>query len=359
MKRSFLACVACVVAAIVVVAACSGREATLEGAATRAATEAAPVTLTPVVAGDAVINEPAPAPAAAPALTLADITLEKKLLYDQHTLPDTFPYKDGTRGFQFDKMRDRLFALDSIQRPDTRYGILQNRKNWNGQPPNVKNYTTNEYHTVADRWGVERRQSAPLYLPGEYGIHPPERYGRDGSLVKLLGHNADSTAWRVESFNAPGEWEVPHKYVKPIKTTRFDKVVMVDLTNQVIATLEETSRGKWLIRSMNPCTTGEHKPPHAYRTPAGMFVIQDRTPKMLYDNGGPVIVGFAPWASRFTNGAFLHGVPVNNPNGQPVEFLWSLGTIPYSHECVRNATSHAKFMYDWAPLNESIVFVYD
>jgi lipoprotein-anchoring transpeptidase ErfK/SrfK len=110
---------------------------------------------------------------------------------------------------------------------------------------------------------------------------------------------------------------------------------------------------------MNPCTTGEHVPPHAYPTPVGMFVIQDRTPKMMYNNGGPVIVGFAPWASRFTNGAFLHGVPVNNPNGSPVEFSSTLGTIPRSHECVRNATSHAKFIYDWAPLNASIVFVYD
>jgi hypothetical protein len=256
-------------------------------------------------------------------------------------------------------MRGRLFTLDSLQQPATRYGILQNRKNWNGQPPNVKNYTPNEYHTVADRWGVERRQSAPLYLPGEYGVHPPERYGRDGSLVKLLGHNADSTAWRVESFNAPGEWEVPHKYVKPIATQRFEKVVMVDLTNQVIATLEESSRGKWLIRSMNPCTSGIHEPPHAYPTPPGMFVIQDRTPKMMYNNGGPVIVGFAPWASRFTNGAFLHGVPVNNPNGAIVEFSSTLGTIPRSHECVRNASSHAKFIYDWAPLERSLVFVYN
>jgi lipoprotein-anchoring transpeptidase ErfK/SrfK len=248
--------------------------------------------------------------------------------------------------------------------------VLQNRKNWNGMPPNVKHFTTNEYHAVTDRHGVERRQSAPLYALGEYGSEAPERYGRDGSLVRLIGHNADSTAWRVESYNAPGEWEVPHKYVKPIPTTRFDKVVMVDRTNQVIATLERSStatssRGssipseRWLVRSMNPCTTGLHQPPHAFPTPVGMFVVQDRTPKMMYNNGGPAIVGFAPWASRFTNGAFLHGVPVNNPGGAIVEYSQTLGTTPRSHECVRNASSHAKFIYDWAPLNASLVFVYD
>jgi lipoprotein-anchoring transpeptidase ErfK/SrfK len=294
-----------------------------------------------------------------PAFTLADVVIEKELIYDQHTLADTFPYKDGTRRFQFDKMRERLFMLDSIQQTSAQWAILQNRKNWNGRPANAKNFTTDEYHTVTDRFGVEGSQSAPLYAPGEYKTQAPERYGRDGSLVRLLGHNADSTAYRVESYNAPGEWEVPNKYVKPIATTEFAKVVMVDRTNQVIATLERTGRGKWLVRSMNPCTTGEHLPPHAYPTPVGMFVIQDREPKMMYNNGGPVIVGFAPWASRFTNGAFLHGVPVNNPNGAIVEFSSTLGTVPRSHECVRNASSHAKFIYDWAPLNESIVFVYD
>ena len=289
-----------------------------------------------------------------------DVSIEKRLLYDQHTLGDTFPYKDGTRGFQFDKMRDRLFMLDSIQQATAQWGILQNRKNVHGRPANVKNFTTDEYHSIADRYGVEGTQSAPLYVVGEFGTQAPERYGRDGSLVRLLGRNAAGNAWIVESYNAPGQWEVPLKYVKPISTTRFDKVVMVDRTNQVIATLERNNApGKWLVRSMNPCTTGAHQPPHSYLTPVGMFVIQDRTPKMMYNNGGPVIVGFAPWASRFTNGAFLHGVPVNNPEGAIVEFSSTLGSIPRSHECVRNASSHAKFIYDWAPLEGTIVFVYD
>ena len=28
-----------------------------------------------------------------------------------------------------------------------------------------------------------------------------------------------------------------------------------------------------------------------------------------------------------------------------------------SHMCVRNATSHSKFIFDWAPVNETIIFV--
>jgi hypothetical protein len=353
MKKTIISCVACVVAAV----SCGGGRDAVPVAASESGvwveSGTAKVELTPLVA-----ESPAPEPAAG-TFSRADISIEKKFLYDQHTLADSFPYKDGMRRFQIDKVRDRLFALDSIQQAPARWGILQNRKNWNGRPPTVKNFTTDEYHSVADRFGVEGNQSAPLYAPGEYGRLAPERYGRDGSLVRLLGHNADSTAWLVESFNAPGEWEVPHKYVKPIATERFARVVMVDITNQDIMTLEESGRGKWLVRSMNPCTTGAHEPPHAWPTPPGMFVVQDRTPKMMYNNGGPVIVGFAPWASRFTNGAFLHGVPVNNPNGAIVEYSPTLGTIPRSHQCVRNASSHAKFIYDWAPLEKTLVFVYN
>ncbi len=85
----------------------------------------------------------------------AEITIEKKFLYDQHTLADTYPYKDGTRSFQFDKMRQRLFTLDSLQQGAPGFGILQNRKNVHGRPANVKHFTTNEYHTISDRYGVQ------------------------------------------------------------------------------------------------------------------------------------------------------------------------------------------------------------
>lgn len=67
--------------------------------------------------------------------------------------------------------------------------------------------------------------------------------------------------------------------------------------------------------------------------------------------------GYAPYASRFTDGAYIHGVPVNAPRKTQIEYSPSLGTTPRSHMCVRNATSHAKFIYDWAPVNETIIFV--
>ncbi|WP_353937924.1 L,D-transpeptidase family protein [Parabacteroides goldsteinii] len=58
-------------------------------------------------------------------------------------------------------------------------------------------------------------------------------------------------------------------------------------------------------------------------------------------------------------GGYIHGVPVNAPRKSLIEYSSTLGTTPRSHMCVRNATSHAKFIYDWAPVYETLVFVFD
>ena len=89
-----------------------------------------------------------------------------------------------------------------------------------------------------------------------------------------------------------------------------------------------------------------------------MYVLQEKKSRMIYlVDGSKETGGFAPYANRFTNGAYIHGVPVNAPRKSLIEYSPSLGTIPRSHMCVRNATSHAQFVYDWAPVNETIVFV--
>lgn len=286
-----------------------------------------------------------------------DIEIEKKLLYDQHTLEDTYPYKDTTRSFQWDKIKKRLALLESIQTEPATWGILQNYKNMNGESPLVKVWKRNEYKRVADTLGVERYQSVALYSTND--TVTAERYGRDGSLVKLTNDTTKKYI-KVLTVDFEGEWFVSRKYVKAIPdTVVFRKAVFVDVTNQNIATLEKVD-SKWLIRSMNPTTTGMHKPPYQQETPLGMFVIQEKKPKMVFlVDGSKATGGFAPHASRFTNGGYLHGVPVNAPRKNLIEFSASLGTIPRSHMCVRNATSHAKFIYDWAPAKETIVFVFD
>ena len=40
-----------------------------------------------------------------------------------------------------------------------------------------------------------------------------------------------------------------------------------------------------------------------------------------------------------------------------IEYSYTLGTTPRSHMRVQNATSHAKFVFDWAPDEQSLVVV--
>ena len=86
--------------------------------------------------------------------------------------------------------------------------------------------------------------------------------------------------------------------------------------------------------------------------------MQEKKRKMYFlKDGGSKTAGYAPYASRFTNGAYIHGVPVNLPATAEIEYSWSLGTTPRSHMCVRNATSHAKFVYEYLPAESSLVVV--
>lgn len=283
-----------------------------------------------------------------------EIIIEKDLLYDTHTLADEYPYKDTTRIFQWDKIRERLHFLDSIQQGRSNWAILRNYKNLNREAPLVKDYSRNAYSRIADAYGVERYQSAVLYSPADTAVGV--RYGRDGSLVKYLGEKGSYAS--VETTNFGGRWLVPKRYVKMIgDTITFAHAVFVDRKNQNIATLEKVGP-KWLVRSMNPATTGLFKPPYAQDTPLGLFIIQEKKAKMVYlKDGSQETGGYAPWASRFTNGAYLHGVPLNSLHASTIEYSATLGTTPRSHMCVRNATSHAKFIYDWAPVNQTVVFV--
>lgn len=289
------------------------------------------------------------------ALTAATIQISKELLYDQYTLEDSYPYQDTTRCFQWEKIKEQLALLENIQAESKQWGILQNYKNLNGEAPLVKKYRRNSYRRITDTLDVERFQSVPLYLLTDTLV--PERYGQDGELVSLSGSVGSFT--EVNPIFTGGSWKVPTKYIQPIADTiRFNKSIFVDRHNQHIATLEWKSRGEWVVRSMNPATTGRYLPPYAQLTPLGMFVLQAKKVKMVYlKDGSPEHGGYAPYASRFTDGAYIHGVPVNLPRTAPIEYSASLGTTPRSHMCVRNATSHAKFIFDWAPIHQTIIFV--
>ena len=58
-------------------------------------------------------------------LTAEQIEISKDLLYDQYTLEDTYPYKDTTRQFQWDKIKERLALLEKSRHNGASYRIIK------------------------------------------------------------------------------------------------------------------------------------------------------------------------------------------------------------------------------------------
>ena len=291
-----------------------------------------------------------------PELTVEQIVIERELTFDKYTLEDSYTYQKKTRIIQWNKIREQLLRIEQLQAEPHRWGVLQNYKNLNGEAPLTKVWSRDSYKLVSDSLGVERYQAVPLYASTD--TLTPDLYGRDGTLIAMTDTQG-SNFWQGRTESPEADWSVPKRYVKLLKPdVTFSHVVVVDRKNQHIITLERQAPAHYLVRSINPATTGRHKPPHAKETPLGIFLLQEKKPKMFYtSDGSSRIAGFAPWASRFTCGAYIHGVPVNNPKGKIVEYSHSLGTTPRSHMCVRNASSHAKFVYDNCPTLATLIVV--
>lgn len=290
-------------------------------------------------------------------LTANDIILNKDIQYENYHLEDEYPYNDTVRVFQWDKVKEKLAHIDNEVAKGGNWAIFSNYRNMNGEAPTVANFVRNEYKRVSDQYGVERYQSVPLYTSDIDTTLT--RYGRDGWMVKILGSDTTEMV-KVSGVSFEDEYLIPQRYlVKWGDTISIDKVVVVDVTNQNIAVIEKREDG-WYILSMNPATTGVHNPPYALETPVGVFAVQEQKQKMYYTkDGSSELAGYAPFASRFTNGGYIHGVPVQYPRQSIIEWSPTLGTIPRSHMCVRNASSHSEFIYDWATVKETVVVVID
>lgn len=288
-------------------------------------------------------------------MALWGVRIEKALQYDWHTLEDQYTYKKTARRIQWNKISGKLDSLLMLEEIATEFGALSNYKNRNGLPPLVKPARHNAYKHIVDKNGTNRDQAIPFYRIGD--LNTPECYGKDGALVWILRDTADYLVIVPAGFD--GVWLVPSKYVDRLPVRKFTKTIFVDRTNQNIVTLEQTDTA-WLVRSMNPATTGVRIPPYRQETPTGVFVVRSKTASMLFTkDGDSALAGYAPWASRFSGGGYIHGVPVNYPNRKVSEFCGSLGTVPRSHMCVRSATSHSKFIYDWASTDRALIIIYD
>lgn len=278
---------------------------------------------------------------------LSAATIEKELTYTKYTLKDEYKYGKITRKFQWDKISEYLDKLEAFQEQYTAFGSVDNYKNINGIPSPIQG-------KVIDPEGTPRNQAVPLYT--QENMETPTKYGRDGAFVAILGRDEKFTI--VKFFDSEdGMWFVPNRYVDVSPIVKFTKAIFIDRKDQNITTLEKVN-GVWKVRSMNPATTGMDHPPYSAPTPLGVYLVQQKKFEMQYlKDGTGEIEGYAPYATRFTRGAHIHGVPVNLPRTEMIEYSPTLGTIPRSHMCVRNATSHAKYIYNWARINETIVFV--
>lgn len=284
-----------------------------------------------------------------------DISLERILLYDKYTLKDTYTYNKKRRQIQWAQIRSKLALVENMLEGSFQWGVLQNYKNLKGKAPQPKNARI-EGKSVFDSLGVERYQAIPLYT--EEDLELPLLYARDGWIA--LNKGLENDYYRVHPIELDREFLVPRAYFTPLAdSTFFQHVIFIDRKRQYIVTTERLSPQQWAIRSVNPSTTGIQKPPYSQETPLGMFLLQGKREKMRYlkDGSQTEIAGFAPYACRFTGGAYVHGVPSVVPKEEITEYSSSLGTRPLSHMCVRTPSSHAFFIYKWAPYLQTIIFV--
>ena len=256
------------------------------------------------------------------------------------------------RRFQFDKMVKSIKVLEESASSGP-LAYISNYKNVNGIPSKINGQTWDSY-------GYRRSQSAAGYL--EPNKSSKFRYIPDGMLVQVLEKNNGFTKIKVVGFE--GEYWVLDKYINTKKPlTKLNKVIIVDRKNQNQGVFELID-GKWTLISYGLATTGVNGP-YSLETPLGYYMAIEKRDKFLYlEDGTTQIAGYAPYAIRFSGGGYIHGVPVNykKENGKRIdpgmiEYLHTIGTTPRSYMCVRNYTSHAKFLHSWTDIGETAFIV--
>ena len=269
--------------------------------------------------------------------------------------PYSYEYKGETRSFEFRRMIETAkLAASEFEKGDLTF--VSNYKNENGLAPLYRGKTK-------DKNGALRGAAAPAYK--DLNNLAEFEYIPDGTLIRIIeksvAGNPDFS--KVYYIKDKSEYYIPQKYVElDRKLTKVEKVIVVDLKNQTIAALENKTKlvfykasniylkTEWEIVSYSKCTTGNSAPYHQ-PTPEGYFYAIEKKPFFYYmADGTNVVAGKEPWGIRFTAGAYVHGMSLG-------DYSPAIGTVPLSHKCVRNYTSHAKFLYDWYDEDRTIVTV--
>ncbi len=256
------------------------------------------------------------------------------------------------RKYDFARMKD---AVDKLKQELTRGGLhfISNYKNQNGTPPQEGNIAVDEH-------GYRVYHSAPAYE--EARTDAGYRYVPDGMLVRILNESKDFYYVNIPTFG--GNYYVPRQYIDPdVKLNQLHHVLVVDNSQQNQAAFEVVEDDLNLV-SYTLSTTGKEGD-FSFKTSPGIYKTLGKRERFEYlQKASEEIAGYAPFATRFSGGAYVHGVPVSyqEQNGQKIdpgykEYLHTIGTFPRSSMCVRNFTSHAKFIYNWMDIQNGAVIV--
>lgn len=258
------------------------------------------------------------------------------------------------RSFRFEEMNNAVMELIN-ELNEGKLNYISNYKNINGDPPKRGD-------ALVDEHGYRSYHSAPAYL--EANTNSDFRYIPDGILVKILEEIDGFYHIYVPTFGS--DFYVPKKYIDQNNILeKLNHVIVVDRNQQNQAAFEVGDNGLNLI-SYTLSTTGVPGE-GSYETTLGSYKAIEKKDSFYYlVTGKQEIAGYAPYAIRFTGGAYIHGVPVAyiTENGKmydpgQIEYLHTIGTFPRSNMCVRNYTSHAEYLYNWMDTNNGAVIVID
>jgi len=302
--------------------------------------------------------------------------------YENEVIKTGYVYSKivSLRTFRFELALEQIEHLESFFSTEKQMGKINNYKNYSGWAPRIDGGDT-------DAFGNKRDQSAPLY--DSYDAESSFRYLSDGQIFDIIDDSYNMYYVYVPYYDAYGY--LPKKYVSTSNSVKeLKQAIFVDVKNQNIFSLE-LLEDQWVVKSISFATSGKESEYKEKTVPGYYAAIQKKDQFLYLDDITKELDGYAPYAIRFNGGAYLHGFPVNfhwktekklvSPEefdeegiltkeavyediriGGPIdpghiEYSYTLGTIPLSHKCVRNPTSHAEFMYNWINLDQSIIII--
>lgn len=264
------------------------------------------------------------------------------------------------RGFYWNEISSRInminsFIAESNKNSKDLYVIL-------AYVPLSKNY-----FSPVDKFGNRSTQSIKAYtnksLEGEY-INIP-----DQSLFRKLSETAEYIELETPFYGGPYYIKNNSKVYKKVSLNdKINRYIAIDTNSQSEVAVERNiENNQYEVITYSFVTTGKDNGYSSYDTPHGVFMVaHTRTymmftrnlksteniktiPKRLVAGQGQVIAGEAPYAIRFSGGAYLHGVP--GPIGASSAAKWytasKIGTYKESHKCVRHYDDQIKFLFEW------------